>query len=104
MDRARAVRLRFIHIRSVGANLLERCLAVSGLDKIGEGLTECRCNRSRHTENGENQTLHVVSPKQHSGPACRGVPSNPWPRHTETCMDLSIPARGLSIRRPAACL
>jgi hypothetical protein len=63
--------LRFIHIRSAGANPVERRLAVSGLNEIGEGrllsrclsLTEDRSNGSGHTENGENQTLHVVSPE-----------------------------------------
>jgi hypothetical protein len=66
VNRAGAVWLRFIHIRSAGANPIERRLAVSGLNEVGDllRLTKDRCNGSGHTENGENQTLHVVSPKK----------------------------------------
>jgi hypothetical protein len=48
VDRAGTVGLRFIHIRSAGANPIERRLAVSGLNEIGEGLTECGSNGNRY--------------------------------------------------------
>jgi hypothetical protein len=48
VDRAGAVRLRFIHIRSASANPIERRLAVSSLNEIGDflRLREGRCNGS----------------------------------------------------------
>ena len=105
MDRAGAVWLRFIHIRS-GANPVERRLPVSGLNEIGQGtpgLTNGRRNGSKHADTRESETLHAVSPTRHWGPACRGAPTYPWPRHTGTCTDRSMCARGPSERHAPAC-
>src|SRR5262249_18829492 len=117
MDWAGAVWLRFIHIRP-GSNPVERRLPVSTLNEIGQGtpgLSKGRRHGRHHAETRESGTLSSEDPPfqlgglrrsfatRHWGPACRGAPTNPWPRHTETCRDRSTCARGLSERHAPAC-
>src|SRR5262249_13416611 len=61
LNRLRTVGLRLVHV-GAGANSLERCLAVSGLNQVGQrvllGLRQNgRCGGDR-TKNAENETLH----------------------------------------------
>src|SRR5262245_48188033 len=61
MNRPRTVGLRLVNV-GAGANSLERCLAVSGLNEVTQrvllGLRQNgRCGGDR-TKNAENETLH----------------------------------------------
>jgi hypothetical protein len=61
-------------------NPVERHLAVSGLNEIGEGLglREGLSNSSGHKENDEDECLHVVSPKNIKGFAYKVADRPSW--------------------------